>query len=364
VIGACTGIPAEAQAIVGNATVVNSPTISWGLNWVTLYSSDAQQPNASNLNFTEEQIVPNGFTVKLGTDGAFNIYSRAATHFIVDVTGYYAPPSPFGGLYYHPLSAPVRLFDTRSGQLACDAPGIPLADDDTRTVTAHGFCLGATIPHNAKAIVGNATVVNSISGGANWITLYPFGTEQPNVSNLNYTEDQIVPNWFTVGLSSDGKFNVYSAASTDFIVDVAGYFSEDPLDVNGPGLLFKPLRTPVRLLDTRPGESACHAPGAPLPNDNTISLQATGICFSETIPATAKAVEGNATVVNFISTGFDWITLYPCGVLQPNTSNLNFTADQIVPNWFVTKLSPEGRFCIYSRGATHFIVDVSGYFAL
>ncbi len=359
--GACAGIPADAQAVVGNATVVNSPTISTGFNFITLYPSDAPQPTASNLNFTDNQIAPNWFTVRLGSDGAFKIFSRAATHFVVDITGYYAPPQ-IGGLYYHPLNAPVRIFDSRPGFFACDAPGTPLSAGGTRTVMAQGFCLGGTIPHNAKAIVGNATVVNFTSSGNHFITLYPFGEQQPNTSNLNFRENQIVPNWFTVGLSPDGKFNIYSDAATDFVVDVTGYFSDDPLDVNGAGLLFRPLMTPVRLFDSRPGERACQAPGAPLPDNSTISVPATGICLTETIPATARAIEGNATVVNFISTGFHWITLYPCDVQPPNTSNLNYTANQIVPNWFVTKLSNEKTTCVYARAATHFITDVTGYF--
>ncbi len=359
-VGACSGIPASAKAIVGNATVVNF--ISTGSHWITLYPSDAAQPNASNLNFSDGQIVPNNFTVGLGPDGAFKIYSHASTHFIVDITGYYAPPGT-GGLYYHPLPAPVRLFDSRPSESACDAPGVPLADNGTRAVTAHGTCFSATIPSTAKAIVGNATVVNFISSGFHWITLYPFGATLPNASNLNFSASQIVPNWFVVGLSSDGKFNIYSHASTHFIVDVAGYFSDEPMDVNGQGLLYNALPTPVRLLDTRPSEVGCDAPGAPLGNDATRTQTAHRTCFSVTIPSTAKAVVGNATVVNFISTGFHWITLYPFGISQPNASNLNFTASQIVPNAFWVGLSSDGKFNIYSHASTHFIVDLSGYFA-
>ncbi len=361
-VGTCFGatIPPTATAIVGNATVVNF--ISSGFHWITLYPSDAMQPNASNLNFTDNEIVPNNFTVGLGPDGAFKIYSHAATHFIVDIIGYYAPPTT-GGLYYHPLPAPVRLFDSRPGENACDAPGAPLSTDGTRTVMAHGACLGATIPASAKAIVGNATVVNFISTGFHWITLYPFGASLPIASNLNFHENHIVPNWFVVKLSPDGKFNVYSHASTHFIVDVAGYFSEEQIDVNGQGLLYTALSKPVRLLDTRPNELACDAPGVPLGNDAMRTQTAHRTCFGETIPNSAKAVVGNATVVNFISTGFHWITLYPSGVPQPNASNLNFMQNQIVPNAFWVGLSSDGKFNIYSHASTHFIVDLTGYFA-
>ncbi len=360
--GTCLGatIPSTAKAIVGNATVVNF--ISSGSHWITLYPSDAGQPNASNLNFSGNQIVPNNFTVGLGPDGAFKIYSHASTHFIVDITGYYAPPGT-GGLYYHPLPAPVRLFDSRPGESACDAPGAPLVNDGTRTLLAHRTCFGATIPSTAKAVVGNATVVNFISSGSHWITLYPFGTPQPNASNLNFIANQIVPNAFVVGLSSDGKFNIYSHAATHFIVDVTGYFSSEQADVNGQGLLYNALPTPVRLLDTRPGEPGCDAPGATLGNDATRTQAAHRTCFGVTVPSAAKALVGNATVVNFISSGFHWITLYPFGAPQPNASNLNFHENQIVPNAFFVGLSNDGKFNIYSHASTHFIVDLTGYFA-
>jgi hypothetical protein len=352
-------IPSSAKAIVGNATVVNF--ISTGSHWITLYPSDAAQPNASNLNFGDNEIVPNNFTVGLGADGAFKIYSHAPTHFIVDITGYYAPPGQ-GGLYYHPLPAPVRLFDSRPGETACDAPGLLLGNNGTRPVTAHGTCAGATIPSSAKAIVGNATVVNFISTGFDWITLYPGDAARPNASNLNFHENHIVPNWFVVGLSNDGKFNIYSSGSTHFIVDVAGYFSDEAVDANGAGLLYNALPAPVRLLDTRPGESGCDAPGAALGNDATRTQTAHRTCFGVTVPSSAKAVVGNATVVNFISTGFHWITLYPFGAAQPNASNLNYRENHIVPNAFWTGVSGDGKFNIYSHGATHFIVDLTGYF--
>jgi glucose/arabinose dehydrogenase len=360
--GSCGGatIPSTAKAITGNATVVNF--ISSGPHWITLYPSDAQQPTSSNLNFIENQIVPNNFTVGLGPDGAFKIYSHAATHFVVDITGYYAPPGA-GGLYYHPLPAPVRLLDTRPGEQGCDAPGAPLDNNGTRTVNAHGTCFGAMIPAAARSIAGNATVVNFISSGFHWITLYPFGIPQPTASNLNFSDNQIVPNAFVVGLSNDGKFNIYSHASTHFVIDVAGYFSDEPVDANGQGLLYYALPAPVRLLETRPGELGCDAPGIPL-GDNATLIQATHrTCSGKTIPTAAQAVVGNATVVNNISSGLHWITLYPFGTAQPTASNLNFTGGQIVPNAFVVGLSNDGRFNIYSHASTHFIIDLMGYYA-
>jgi hypothetical protein len=83
-------IPTAAQAIAGNATVVNTIAGSAG-GFVTLYPSGVARPNVSNLNYVPGQIVPNAFTVTLGADGAFNIYALTSLHFITDVWGYFAP---------------------------------------------------------------------------------------------------------------------------------------------------------------------------------------------------------------------------------------------------------------------------------
>src|SRR5262249_52839387 len=78
----CDGItiPPNAQAIVGNAPVVNPG----GNGFITLWPNGQTRPPVSNLNYTTGQVVPNAFTVGLGPDGTFRIYSSASTDFIVD----------------------------------------------------------------------------------------------------------------------------------------------------------------------------------------------------------------------------------------------------------------------------------------
>ncbi|MBA3321007.1 MAG: hypothetical protein H0T45_06115, partial [Pyrinomonadaceae bacterium] len=360
---ACSGIPSSALAVVGNATVVNTAAGATD-GFITLYPSGATLPTVSNLNYVPGQVVPNAFTVGLGGDGALNIYASSSTHFIVDVTGYYAPPGA-GGLFYHPLPNPIRLLDTRPGETACDAPGVPLTGDAARTETARVICNGAVIPTTAQVIVGNATVVNNVPGATGgFITLYPSGVARPTVSNLNYVADQVVPNAFTVGLGGDGAFNIYASSSTHFIVDITGYYSTEASDVNGTGLLYFPLSSPVRLLDTRPGQPACDAPGTPLAGGGVRAELARTTCGGATIPATAQAVSGNATVVNnATNTGPGFITLYPSGAAQPTVSNLNYVPGQIVPNAFTVGLGSDGAFNIYASTSTDFIADLTGYFA-
>lgn len=222
----CNGVilPNDAQAIVGNATVVQPP----GAGFITLYPSGAALPTVSNLNYLQNQIIPNAFTVTVGGDGAFQIFTPTSTHFIVDVTGYYsasAAPDANGiaGLLFYPLTGPARLLDTRAGATACHTPGAPLAANSVRTQQARGTCAGSTVPAEALAVLGNATVVFPASTGH--IILYPSGGAQPVVSNLNYLQNQIIPNAFNVTVGVDGAFNIFTPTQTHFIIDLAGYFA-------------------------------------------------------------------------------------------------------------------------------------------
>ncbi len=259
---------------------------------------------------------------------------------------------------------PVRLLDTRAGEPACVASGASLTGGAVRTQPASLTCGDVTIPAAAQAIVGNATVVNTTTGAAaGYVTLYPSGATRPTVSNLNYVPGQVVPNAFTVGLGGDGAFNIYASSTTHFVVDITGYYSTEPSDAYGPGLLYSPLPRPVRLLDTRPGEPACDTPGVPLVGGGVRTERVSVTCAGVTIPAAARAVVGNATVVNTTGAPAGYVTLYPSGAARPTVSNLNYVPRQVVPNAFTVGLGADGAFNIYATGGIHFIVDLTGYFA-
>ncbi len=351
-------IPANAVALVGNATAVNGTNQA---GFVTLYPGGATRPLVSNVNYVAGQVVPNSFTVGLGSDGSFNIFSTSGIDVVMDIAGYYAPPGA-GGLYYHPLPNPVRLLDTRPGYAAYYTPGSPLTGGNNLNKLMHNLSYqGVTIPGGAVALVGNATVING-TNQPGYVTLFPEGGSRPNVSNVNYVAGQVVPNSFTVGLGGDGSLNIYSTASVDFIVDVTGYYSADSSDSNGAGLTYRSMSSPIRLLDTRSGNPAFYNPGSPLStgshNYSGRNLSYLGV----NVPNGAVALVGNATVVNGGGSA-GYATLYPGGASLPNVSNLNFVAGQVVPNSFTVGLGSDGSFNVYVTSNIDFLVDIDGYFA-
>ena len=350
----CDGqtIPSNAMAITGNITPVPN-----SMGYLTLYPSNAARPLVASSNFVAGEIVNNVFTVGLGTDGAFKVFASTTTDVVVDVTGYYAPPSA-GGLYFHPLSSPIRLLETRVGQPGCDAPQTPIGSGTTRTQPGRVTCNSLTIPANAQALVGNATVVNPAAAG--YITLFPSNATQPFVSSGNYVGGSIVNTPFTVGLGADGAFKIFTTATTDIVVDVLGYFRPDATDANGAGLLFYSLGTPVRLLDSRVGQPACFTPGTPFTGVTEYTQLARGTCGGQTIPTAALAVVGNVTTVNPLA---GWLTLWPSNVSRPLVSALNFATGQIANRHFIVGLGPDGAFKLYPSSTTDLVIDLAGYFA-
>ncbi|CAE7372713.1 unnamed protein product, partial [Symbiodinium sp. KB8] len=98
-------VPADADAVMLNVAAV----LPDGPGHLTVWPCDADQPTASNLNYVAAQVVPNSVLAKLDDQGEVCIYTEAASHLVVDVTGYV----PDGGTL-EPL-VPARYLETRSG---------------------------------------------------------------------------------------------------------------------------------------------------------------------------------------------------------------------------------------------------------
>jgi hypothetical protein len=85
VVRGAAGVPVNATAVVLNVTVA-FPTAT---SYLTVYPSGVARPNASNLNFTAGQIVPNLVVVGVGADGKINVFNSAGTvHTVADIVGY------------------------------------------------------------------------------------------------------------------------------------------------------------------------------------------------------------------------------------------------------------------------------------
>ncbi len=219
------GVPASGvAAVVVNVTVV-APSDA---GFVTVRPAGALAPNASNLNFSAGQTVPNLAVVPVGLFGAISLsVSSGSTHLLVDVQGWFADDGSFGGV------VPARLADTRAGGQTIDGffAGIgPSAAGGTVEVGVLGR--GGVPEAGIAAVVVNVTVVDPAAAG--FVTVWPTGGARPNASNLNFAAGQTVPNLVIVPVGANGRISLSSSsASADLLVDVQAWLPD--LDVLGSG---------------------------------------------------------------------------------------------------------------------------------
>jgi Regulator of chromosome condensation (RCC1) repeat len=244
------------------------------------------------------------------------------------------PGLSFGGKFTP--TAPQRILDTRNGT----RPGA----GSVTSLPIRGVA-GIPLPSTANGVLLNVTVVGASGDG--WVTVYPCSATPPNSSNLNYTVGQIIPNLVAAPLSVDGRVCLYTAASTDLVVDLEGYYD------NATGSNYTGV-SPTRLLDTRFGTGA---PIGKIAVNGVIQLQIAG---TNGVPAGASGIVMNVTVTQ--PDGDGWITAYPCSASPPTASNLNYTTGLTIPNLVSVPLSPSGTVCLYSRQPTHLVADLAGYY--
>jgi hypothetical protein len=100
------GVPATGAGSVALNVTVARPTQA---SFLTVWQSGRARPNASNLNYTPDQTVPNMVVVPIGADGRISIVNESgSTDVLVDVLGWFPVSGSFRGL------TPARLLDSRT----------------------------------------------------------------------------------------------------------------------------------------------------------------------------------------------------------------------------------------------------------
>jgi hypothetical protein len=338
------GVPATGvQAVVLNVTAV-TPSAS---SFLTVWPTGFARPEVSNLNVVPGQTVPNAVTVGLGDGGRVSVFnSSGATHVLFDVVGYYADvDGPAGSRFLS--TPPSRLFDTRSG--LGGVPAGPVGSGATLTFDVTGR--GGIPATGVTGVVMNVTVTAPTGGG--FITVYPADVGRPDASSLNFSPGQTVPNLVTVRVPASGVVAFFNAnGSTHLLADAVGYYTTGVGSEEGRFVALEP----GRILDTRGFP--------PLAPDEIAGLELG-------TPPEIGALVTNVTATQPTEAG--WLTVYPNdGCFPPDTSTVNFTPGQTVPNMTITRMStfagcfafpvPSTIIFYNPAGFTHVLLDVFGFF--
>lgn len=78
------------------------------------------------------------------------------------------------------------------------------------------------------------------------------------------------------------------------------------------------------------------------------------------MPNTAAAYSLNVTAVPKDALGF--LSIYPSGQTQPNTSTLNSWQGEVVANSAIVKAGTNGEVTVFASDETDVVLDLDGYF--
>ena len=244
-------VPADASAAVINLTATQTAAPGY----CTVYPfALGDRPPSSSLNWNGPDATRAAAVIaQVDNEGGqrrIKVFSKAGTHLIVDVTGYYTSDtsgeSETGA--FVPLD-PVRILDTRAPeQMDPQTPGGVLWPKWVREVQIPGEA--AT---RAASVLVNLT--GTQSRGAGFLTIAPARHPRPGTSNLNFTKAwATVPNHAITRITQGTGLQVYTSHGAAIIVDLGGYFVGTPASpklapVGNP----PPPPSPVPWLLTIPG---------------------------------------------------------------------------------------------------------------
>ena len=267
------------------------------------------------------------------------------------------PVVPVTGLQFYALAAPVRWFDTRSREAACQSSRSTVSSGGTLRIPGVGSCLNARIPETAQVLVGHATVQN-LGRTSGEYQLLPAGQARGTVGRIGIGAFQIKTTSFMVPLNAEGALEIFATSQIHVVLEVVGYFAPP-----GPGgLYYYPLPNSVRFLETQPGASACVSHSSPLGTGGTHVERVSVNCLGASIPSTARAFLGNMTVTN-VSPSIGTITLFPALVARPQVVHLQLPAWETASSHVIVGLSPGALFSTYSSTRMNLTLDLSGYFS-
>ncbi len=184
------------------------------LGYVTTWPVGQPQPYVSTLNAPTGTVVANAAIVSAGTGGAVATYPYGNdTDLLIDVNGYFAPPSSASNPLSLYVFSPCRVLDTRNGNGAFTGElTVPVASSPCQLPsTAQGYVLGATV------------VPTGLLG---YLTLWPDGPPQPPVSTLNAYDGAVTSNMAIVAsATNDGSIDAYADGLTQLILDISSYLA-------------------------------------------------------------------------------------------------------------------------------------------
>ena len=200
-------------------------------------------------------------------------------------------------------------------------------------------------------------------GTLGFVTIWPAGDPiPPLVSTLNSPDGRQKTNAAIVGGGTNGGINLFADTTTDFAIDVNGYFTTDAAYV------YVPI-TPCRLVDTRMSNGPSFgAPSLKANQQRTFPLTGTGCDLPAGVFAGGGALSLNVTAIPLIDSTTDvtvWGTSTAEVDLQPTTPTLLIRTPFVAANAAIVTMdsSASDTVTVSATKDVDLVMDITGYFA-
>ena len=186
----CTGLNlSSAISYSLNVTLVPS---SGPVGYLTIWPDSQIQPVVSTMN-SDGRIKANAAIVSAGLNGAVDVYVANTADVILDIDAYFGP-SNSSTLQYYPLT-PCRIADTRQTNFPQGLGAPPLKAQQPRNFPL----LNATtcfqqVPSGVTVAAYSLNFTAVPHGPLGYLTIWPTGQTQPNVSTLNAPTGAVTAN--------------------------------------------------------------------------------------------------------------------------------------------------------------------------
>ena len=341
----CPGLNlASAASYSLNVTLL--PSQGHRVGYLTIWPTSQIQPTVSTMN-SDGRNKADAAIVSAGVNGAVSVFVTNTADVILDINGYFGPAQQ-STLQFYPLP-PCRVADTRSQNepQGLGAPSLVAGQPRSFPLLNATSCFPSGLNPSAYSL--NFTAV---TGGVSlrYLTVWPTGESQPNVSTLNAPTGVNTANAAIVSAGSGAEVSVFASDNTDLLIDVNGYFA--PAAQGGLSLYPTP---PCRVLDSR-------LPNGSGPFSGTLNPPVDVVGSPCGVPTQSQAYTFNATVVPQVALGY--LTLWPDGRTQPVVSTLNAPDGALTSNMAVVPAGTQGKVDAFAgNGTTDLLLDVSAVFA-
>lgn len=193
------GVSDDAKA----AAVVLTAVAPEAAGSLVAFAGGTTPPATVSLSFAAGQTTANGTIVQIGADKQICFQATAASHFIVDVTGFFEASAA-----YQP-QVPFRRLDVTHGSQSTNCYQLAGVDG---------------IPASAQAIFFHLTAAEPSEAG--YLTAYPDGTQRPVSSHLNYPVGGSITGGVIAKVGDGGRVCFYQHGATRILMDVVGYWPD------------------------------------------------------------------------------------------------------------------------------------------